>query len=53
MADPTEGPDFDDIELRMDGALDALKKEFGGLRSGRATTDLLEPVMVQIGRAHV
>lgn len=46
MADPTEGPDFDDIELRMEGALDALKKEFGGLRSGRATTDLLEPVMV-------
>ena len=47
MADPTESPDFDDIELRMEGALDALKKEFSGLRSGRATTDLLEPVMVQ------
>lgn len=42
----SDGPDFDDIELRMEGALDALKKEFGGLRSGRATTDLLEPVMV-------
>ena len=47
MADTTEGPDFDDLELRMDGAVEALKKEFGGLRSGRATTDLLEPVMVK------
>ena len=41
-----DGPDFDDLEMRMDGALDALKKEFSGLRSGRATTDLLEPVKV-------
>ena len=41
-----DGPDFDDLELRMDGALDALKKEFSGLRSGRATADLLEPVQV-------
>ena len=41
-----DGPDFDDLEMRMDGALDALKKEFSGLRSGRATTDLLEPVQV-------
>ena len=42
----SDGPDFDDLELRMDGALDALKKEFSGLRSGRATADLLEPVKV-------
>ena len=42
----SDGPDFDDLELRMDGAVDALKKEFSGLRSGRATTDLLEPVIV-------
>ena len=42
-----DGPDFDDLELRMEGALDALKKEFSGLRSGRATADLLEPVMVK------
>ena len=42
----SDGPDFDDLELRMEGALDALKKEFSGLRSGRATADLLEPVMV-------
>ena len=42
----SDGPDFDDLELRMEGALDALKKAFSGLRSGRATTDLLEPVKV-------
>ena len=31
----------------MDGALEALKKEFGGLRTGRASANLLEPVMVE------
>jgi ribosome recycling factor len=31
----------------MDGALEALKKEFTGLRTGRASTNLLDPVMVE------
>jgi ribosome recycling factor len=35
-----------DIERRMDGALDALKKEFAGLRTGRASTALLDHVSV-------
>jgi len=35
-----------DIQRRMDGALEALRKEFGGLRTGRASVSLLEPVMV-------
>lgn len=35
-----------DIEHRMDGALDALRREFVGLRTGRASAGLLEPVMV-------
>jgi ribosome recycling factor len=35
-----------DIRRRMDGALEALRKEFGGLRTGRASASLLEPVMV-------
>lgn len=35
-----------DLRRRMDGALEALRKEFGGLRTGRASTSLLEPVMV-------
>lgn len=30
----------------MDGALEALKREFAGLRTGRAATSLLEPIMV-------
>jgi ribosome recycling factor len=42
----SDGPDFKKLESRMDGALDALKTEFGGLRSGRATINLLEPVTV-------
>ena len=36
-----------DLTRRMDGALEALRKEFGGLRTGRASASLLEPVMVQ------
>jgi ribosome recycling factor len=35
-----------DLRRRMDGALDALRKEFGGLRTGRASASLLDPVMV-------
>ncbi|NNU16699.1 ribosome recycling factor [Parvularcula sp. ZS-1/3] len=42
----SDGPDFKKLESRMDGAIDSLKKEFSGLRSGRASTNLLEPVTV-------
>ena len=35
-----------DLRRRMDGALEALKKEFSGLRTGRASASLLDPVMV-------
>ncbi len=45
MSDDTE-PDIDDLQRRMDGALTALKAEFGGLRTGRASASLVEPVMV-------
>ncbi len=38
--------DENDLKRRMDGALDALKREFGGLRTGRASTSLLENVQV-------
>ena len=40
-------PNLKDFEKRMDGALEALKKEFAGLRTGRASTSLLDPVMVE------
>ena len=39
--------DIDGITRRMDGALKALKSELGGLRTGRASTSLLEPVTVE------
>jgi len=35
-----------DLRRRMDGAIDALKKELGGLRTGRAAPSLLESVTV-------
>lgn len=35
-----------DLRRRMDGALDVLRKEFAGLRTGRASVNLLEPVTV-------
>jgi ribosome recycling factor len=38
--------DLDDIERRMDGAVAALHKEFTGLRTGRASTQLLDSIMV-------
>lgn len=39
--------DADDLRRRMDGALASLKQEFGGLRTGRASASLLEPIMVE------
>ena len=40
-------PDLKSYESRMSKAVDALKEEFGGLRTGRANVGLLEPVMVE------
>lgn len=39
-------PRLEDFKRRMDGALEALRKEFGGLRTGRASASLLDPVQV-------
>src|SRR5579863_6837742 len=36
-----------DLRKRMEGAVDVLRKEFGGLRTGRASASLLEPVHVE------
>jgi ribosome recycling factor len=38
---------LDDYKKRMDGALNALTHEFGGLRTGRASATLLDPIMVE------
>ncbi len=35
-----------DLNRRMEGAVDVLHKEFGGLRAGRASTSLLDTVVV-------
>ena len=40
--------DIKELERRMRGAIDTLKKEFGGLRTGRASIHLLDPVVVSI-----
>jgi ribosome recycling factor len=37
-----------DLRRRMDGALETLRKEFAGLRTGRATPALLEPITVEV-----
>jgi len=42
MADP----DLGDLQKRMDQTLEVLKKEFAGLRTGRASIHLLDPITV-------
>jgi len=37
-----------DLERRMQGALDSLKGDLSGLRTGRANTTLLDPVVVEV-----
>tara|TARA_B100000676_G_C18060833_1_gene837638 strand:+ start:1936 stop:2493 length:558 start_codon:yes stop_codon:yes gene_type:complete len=39
--------DLDDIERRMDGAIEVLSREFSGLRTGRASASLLDRLMVE------
>lgn len=38
--------DLSDLRRRMDGALNSLRTELGGLRTGRASANLLDPVKV-------
>nr|WP_321444447.1 ribosome recycling factor [uncultured Cohaesibacter sp.] len=39
--------DLDDLERRMKGAVSVLKTELSGLRTGRASVNLLEPIVVE------
>ncbi len=39
--------DLNDLRRRMNGAIDNLKSEFVGLRTGRASVNLMDPVMVE------
>jgi ribosome recycling factor len=38
--------DATDLKRRMHGAVDSLKHDFGGLRTGRASSSLLDPIVV-------
>src|ERR671937_2204280 len=45
--------DLADIKRRMQGAIHVLKQELGGLRTGRASPSLLEPVQVEAYGTHM
>lgn len=40
--------DLKDVGRRMDGAVDSLKDDFSGLRSGRASSAMVEPIQVDV-----
>ena len=42
-----------DLERRMHGAVDSLKGDLGGLRTGRASVNLLDPVAVEVYGANM
>jgi len=42
-----------DLQRRMHGAVEALKHDLGGLRTGRASITLLEPVTVEVYGSHM
>ena len=42
-----------DLERRMHGAVEALKSDLIGLRTGRASVNLLDPVTVEVYGAHM
>src|SRR6059036_3260097 len=45
--------DLAELKRRMQGALSALRQELGGLRTGRASASLLEPVHVEAYGSHM
>ena len=42
-----------DLERRMKGAVESLKHDLSGLRTGRANTALLEPITVEVYGSHM
>ena len=49
----TTSIDKSDLNRRMHGALEALKHDLGGLRTGRASTALLDPIHVEVYGANM
>lgn len=47
MADDELEIDLDELERRMGGAMTALRTEFASLRTGRAASSMLDPIMVE------
>ena len=45
--------DINEIKRRMHGAIQVLKQELGGLRTGRASASLLDPVQVEAYGTHM
>jgi ribosome recycling factor len=46
MSEEAEDFDLKALEKRMQGALNVLKQEFSGMRTGRASASLLDPITV-------
>lgn len=42
-----------DLERRMKGAVESLKSDLSGLRTGRANTTLLDPITVEVYGSHM
>ncbi len=42
-----------DLERRMKGAVELLRHDLGGLRTGRANTTLLDPITVEVYGSHM
>lgn len=40
--------DKNDISRRMDGAIESAKSDFAGIRTGRASTSMLDPIVVDV-----
>lgn len=49
----TAGHDLNELKRRMQGALQVLKQELSGLRTGRASAHLLDPVQVEAYGSHM
>lgn len=43
----TDGVDFKDVQRRMEGAISAFHHDLASLRTGRASSNLLDPIQVQ------
>src|SRR6202521_1707044 len=49
----TTAYDINELKRRMQGAISALKQELGGLRTGRASASLVDPIQVEAYGSHM